>query len=262
MSYLFILLFWEVAMIYKILIASSDTNYNDFYSTFLENEKNYEIEKATTGLDTLNKYIETKPDVLILDTTLDYINYIDIINKLSMYCQNEKNKCNTILIINNLEEKLSLNNTAKIYQIFTKSHDLKHLLETIELMLSELNTPILTEKEINLLLTKLNFSLSSKGTKYIKSAITHYYYSQYSENTFYSLKELFEIVAKEYDTTIEIIRDGIRSSLIPLNTYREFSNSHSILKLFNNYRNITPKYFIETVSTYFHLIKNKNELNK
>lgn len=249
-------------MIYKILIASSDKNYNNFCSTFLENEKNYEIEKTTTGLDTLNKYLEIKPDILILDTTLDYINYIDIINKLSTYCQNEKNKCNTILIINNLEEKLSLNNTAKIYQIFTKSHDSKHLLETIELMLSEFNIPTLTEKEINLLLTKLNFSLSSKGTKYIKSAITHCYYSQYSENKSCSLKELFEIVANEYDTTIETIRDGIRSSLIPLNTYREFIDSHSILNLFNNYRNITPKYFIETVSTYFYMKKTRNESNK
>ena len=115
-----------------------------------------------------------------------------------------------------MAEKLSLNNIAKIYQNFTKSYDLEHLLETVELMLSGFNIPILTEKEINLLLTKLNFSLSSKGTKYIKSSITHCYYSQYSENTLCSLKELFEIVANEYDTIIETIRDGIRSSLILL----------------------------------------------
>ncbi len=244
-------------MKYKILMASSDINYNNFCCTFLI----YEIEKSTTGLDTLNKYLKIEPDILILDSIINDINYIDIIDKISIFNKNGKNKCNIILIINNQNDKLSLYNTAKIYQIFTKSHDLKHLLENIELMLSEFSIPILTEKEINLLLTKLNFSLSSKGTKYIKSAITHCYYSQYSENTFCSLKELFEIVANEYDTTIETIRDGIRSSLIPLNTYREFIDSQSILKLFNNYRNITPKYFIETVSTYFH-IKKQNELNK
>ena len=42
---------------YKILIASSDINYNNFCSIFLENKKIYEIEKTTTGLDTLNRYL-------------------------------------------------------------------------------------------------------------------------------------------------------------------------------------------------------------
>lgn len=67
-------------MEYKILIASSDINYNNFCSIFLENKKIYKIEKTTTGLDTLNRYLK-KPDILMLDTILDYINYIGIINK-------------------------------------------------------------------------------------------------------------------------------------------------------------------------------------
>lgn len=68
-------------MEYKILIASSDINYNNFCSIFLENKKIYEIEKTTTGLDTLNRYLKINPDILMLDTILDYINYIGIINK-------------------------------------------------------------------------------------------------------------------------------------------------------------------------------------
>lgn len=47
-------------MKYKILMASSDINCNNFCSIFLENKKIYEIEKTTTGLGTLNRYFNVR----------------------------------------------------------------------------------------------------------------------------------------------------------------------------------------------------------
>ena len=66
---------------------------------------------------------------------------------------------------------------------------------------------------------------------------------------------VFEIVAKQYSVPVETIKEAIRSALLPINHFGIGSTNDPILKLLDNKRNITPKFFIEVISTYFRMKK-------
>lgn len=237
----------------KILIADENIEQTKNFSQFLTNDKDFFVESANTGFSALNKYLEFKPNILILDSHFTDISYIEIIDRLCTIPL-EKKKCNTILTINKPQDQLALKNTAKIYQIFNKPLDYNKLLETINLMKCEFKVEDLTLYELDFLLLHLNFNLKSNGTRYIESAIIQCYYYP---TLLCSLDGIFNIIAKQYNTTSETVRDGMRSALNPLNNSRIYEHPHPLTKLFDINRNITPKYFLETIVTYLLMKKNK-----
>lgn len=164
----------------------------------------------------------------------------------------ERKKCNIILTMNQKQKTYELKNVIKINQILYKPIDYSELLEKINLMKYELELKNISENKLNYYLLTLNFNINSKGCKYLESAIIHYYYSSQSFN---SLDHLFSTVATEYNINSNEVREGIRCSLIPLNTYRNNIKENPILKLFDETRNITPKYFLDTFVTYLKIKK-------
>ena len=78
----------------------------------------------------------------------------------------------------------------------------------------------------------------------------------YNSNMLNNLDKLFEIIAYTYNTTPASVRSCIRNALVPVNTSRNTLNN-PLLDLFDNTRNITPKYFIDIVCTYFRIKKHK-----
>ena len=121
-------------------------------------------------------------------------------------------------------------------------------------MKCEFKVEDLTLYELDFLLLHLNFNLKSNGTRYIESAIIQCYYYP---TLLCSLDGIFNIIAKQYNTTSETVRDGMRSALNPLNNSRIYEHPHPLTKLFDINRNITPKYFLETIVTYLLMKKNK-----
>lgn len=235
----------------KILVANQNLQENLSYCQVLSSIAELKILSSNSGLETLNMYNEFEPNILILDSNFSDMPYLEIINKLSASVY-ERKKCNIIVTTRKQDESLLLSNVIKVWKIFIKPFNFEDLLKVIYELKPFYEFPPLTEIELNALLLNLNFNLGTEGTRYVKTAITECYNDS---SLFHSLDNIYPIVATVHNKTIKQVRDGMRSALIPLNKYRTFSKSNSLLQLFDETRNITPKYFLEIIVTHLHCKK-------
>lgn len=235
----------------KVLIANQDIDQNMLLCQYLTNDKRLEVTGTTDGITTLSKYLEIKPNVLILDACFNDMNCIEIIDKLSLTVE-EKRNCNTILIMNNQDQEIHLSDTAKIYKIMNDI-DFKDLSDTINEICTYTEYSKLTEFDIDLLFLRLKIKLNSNGADYLREAITQCYYYP---NLLKKLDSIFSIIAKKHNKTNSAIRSSFRTALEPLNTFRNNINC-PIMKYFDLENTITPKNFLEIVVMYLHILKNK-----
>lgn len=236
----------------KILVANKNNEQNLQYYKFL-NENGYNVQSSFDGKSTLTSYKKLEPNILILDSNFTDIKFTEIIDKISL-SPIERKKCNIILTIDQNQEKDTLKNVCKVNQILYKPINYTELLKHLELMKIELELKDISEDELNYYLLFLNFNINSKGCHYLKSAIFHYYYCP---KRFNSLNDIYTVISSEYNISPKEVKDAIRNSLVPLNTYRNSIKKNSILKLFDETRVITPKYFLDTFVTYLRIKKNK-----
>lgn len=237
----------------KVLVSNANIEENSMLCQFLANENCFEIENTKDSISTLNKYLKIEPDLFVLDSHFKEMCYTEIIDRISVF-PNEKQKCNTILTLDRADSHIILENTSKIYGILHKPIIFDKLSKIINLMKCELTAKNLTVEEIRILLLSLGLHLNTKGTYYMASAIMQCYYYP---SMLYSLNDICRIVALQCDTTPELIKEGLRCSLMPLNKYGINSTTDSILSLLNSNRNITPSFFLEVITTYLHRKKDK-----
>lgn len=238
----------------KVLVASENIKQNSQYCNYLANDKDLEVISTKDGITTLNKYLSLRPNILILDTFFSDLNYTDIIDKITKL-DDESSKCNTILTVNTDIKKLDLRNVEKIYSILSEPVNLQELSQTLSNMKKKCKYAEITIDEINTYLSRLYFNLGSNGTDYITSAIFYCYYNPFALK---SLDGIYDYVSKEYNVDAKTIKAGIRSSLVPLNTYRSINSQNKLLAIFNIYKdNITPKQFLKAFVPYLRYKKNK-----
>lgn len=230
----------------KVLIANQDIEQNKELCQYLTNDKRLEIIETTDGNSILSKYLEIKPNVLILDSCFE-----DIIERLSSTVE-EKRNCNTILVVDNKENQIHISNIAKIYKIINNS-EFKNLSDIINEICSYTEYVELTDFDIDLLFLRLKIKLNSSGADYLREAITQCYYYP---NLLKKLDTIFSIIAKKHNKTNAAIRSSFRTALAPLNTFRNTINC-PVMKYFSVEDTITPKDFLEIVVMYLHILKNK-----
>ena len=80
----------------KVLIANQNVEQNNAFCQHLSKDKRLEIIGITDGTTTLEKYLEIQPNILVIDSCMKDIDYIDLINRLSTNIR-EKRNCNIIL---------------------------------------------------------------------------------------------------------------------------------------------------------------------
>lgn len=228
----------------KVLVATENYEQNSRCCELLAKDKDFKVTSTYNGRTTLQTYLELQPNILILDSNLKDVK--TILRKLTLM-PGERKFCNVIVITDDDTKPLCLGSITKIYEILT----LDKLIDTIKILKSEIKYSELTREEIDMLLLRLNINSSANGTDYLRTAIFHCYYYP---TALKSLNDIIKLIAEIYCTTFDTIRDGMRSSLIPLNNS---TPSATIFKLFDNTKTITPKYFLEVVSTYLRYIKNK-----
>ena len=78
----------------KVLIANQNVEQNNAFCQHLSKDKRLEIIGITDGTTTLEKYLEIQPNILVIDSCIKDIDYIDLINRLSTNIR-EKRNCNT-----------------------------------------------------------------------------------------------------------------------------------------------------------------------
>ena len=96
----------------KVMIAEDNQSLCENCFEFLTNDEDIKVVSCTLdGKSTLEKYLEIKPDVLLLDLDLPKITGIEVINFLSRFSE-ERDKCNIIVVSGSVEllsEVLKLN---------------------------------------------------------------------------------------------------------------------------------------------------------
>ncbi len=131
----------------RVLIGNNDNQKVIDNFKFLKENNEYEIITSKTGLETIKKCSISEPSIIILNSSFPDMHYTSVIDKISNL-PNEYDKCNLILTVNNIKEKMSLSNTSIIYKIFNPPFDEKIMAETVSLLKTKFETPALSLKEL------------------------------------------------------------------------------------------------------------------
>lgn len=230
----------------KVMIAEDNKNLCENCFEFLTNDEDIKIVSCTIdGKKTLEKYLEVKPDVLLLDLDLPKISGIEVINFLSRFSE-ERNKCNIIVVSGSAELLCNLYNTAQVYRVIPKPANLQYILQTIkEIPLKPIE---IDSKKLKELLTSLGFKVYSKNVSYLITAINIAYNRPYLLN---NIKDLYSTVASQYNLSPTTIKWSIRNSIESLNRSTTIEEICSIFSLKHKLYNMTPKQFITIVVEHF-----------
>jgi CheY-like chemotaxis protein len=88
-------------MAQKILIVEDDAFVMDIYRTKLSQE-GYEIIEAQNGIEAMEKLKEVKPDLILLDIIMPYMDGIEVLKKIK---KEENLKTIPIVLLTNLSQK-------------------------------------------------------------------------------------------------------------------------------------------------------------
>ena len=100
-------------------------------------------------------------------------------------------------------------------------------------------------RKLKLLLNTLGFNPTSNGTLYIIEELEFFYNNGIGEIKY--LNEAYIISAKIHKTDIKNIQWNIESALLVMNKYADSNLIKEIFYWYDNYKNITPKYFLSTM---------------
>ena len=242
---------------YSVLVANANSEQRESYCQFLiHNCSNLNVIGVDSGTKALNTYNEINPNVFVLDSKFLDLSSKEIIAKLSSTKKESKN-CNIILTAN-LDEAISIvSNTEKIYKILFKPFDFSELKVSIQDICLDTKIPELDNLQLHLFLLDLKFNINSPSTKYLIEAIHQcYYYPHLLRN----LDEIIKIISYKYNVSEKTIRFSFRNALKPINNYRSTITQSSFINLFDPMRNITPKYFLDIITTYLHK-QNRTDYN-
>lgn len=233
----------------KILLANNNIEKDLKLFQTLADCTGFKLVTANNGLSTIKKYLEFRPDIFILYTNLKDINYLKILQRVSQDSNIEKTNCNVILINDTPNESIHITDVSKLYKIFYTKPELQEILNIVKEM-----SDYALDGKIDLLFLETKISLSSSPSDRVRYALRKCYYNP---NLTANIDELFNIVARDFDTTGDGIRSSFRTALSRLNLYKDKGNHpFEIYKFFENGEDVTPKTFLD-IAVYY--LKNKKQ---
>ena len=116
----------------KVMIAEDNISLCKNYFNFFSNDSDIKVISYTEdGEETIQKYFELQPDVLLLDLNLPKISGLDVINTISRFSE-EREKCNIIVSSGSSEQLHKLFNTAQIFRVIPKPTNFQYVLDTLK----------------------------------------------------------------------------------------------------------------------------------
>ena len=205
----------------RLMIADDNKDLCLCMSNSFTNENNIKIVNiSVNGLQALTYYTELKPDVLLLDLNMPGLSGIDILNYLNE-CEKDNIKKNVIVLSSDSSLVSNIYNHPKVYSYFPKPYDFSKLLETIYDVNNSNEENKMLEKSISNLLWNLKFNPYTKGTSYLKDAIT----LAYNNNSYlYNNKELMKIVSDINHINEKAVRSSIDQILYKLSIPTELNS--------------------------------------
>lgn len=235
----------------KVLVANENTKQATNFCQYLKDDNTLFTSSVNTGIETLNKYNEISPHILILGSHFVDMPTTEIIDRLSSTIA-EKRMSNIILTLNNLKEQNNFLDVAKIYKFFEISKlDSKLLNNTIKQMNNENKYDDFTDKKLNVLLSSMNMIVTSPRTKLLIEAIKECYYNT---NLACKLEDVMSILSYKHNGySTEAIRSAFRGALNPVIYNRDKLQNHPVIKLIDPTKNISPRLFLETITEYLYI---------
>ena len=232
---------------FKVLIALANEEDSLKCYNMLSSDCNFEVFRANSGIDALDKYHKLNPDIFILDYDFSDINGIEILNRIELSLQ-EKEKINTILI--EKDNTIQITDVSKLYKILYSPNTIEDVINIVYEFVKERKCFKLNLDDIYSYFSDFKIHLSINGCEYMKSAIEIclQYYPFYGD----SLDDLLEKLAEKYQKTPEQIRDGLKSALKPINTSSQKFARDLYPEIFNDDDLLSPRRFIERSTIYFH----------
>ena len=233
----------------KIMIAEDNTSVFSCYQKFLSKDKSLQIVgHAKDGKTAVKMYKDKNPDILLLDLRLPKKNGLEIITDICEY-ENERNKCNIIIMSGDMKLRKKLLNTRKVYAIVPKPVDFKMLSDAIDGIKKEQIVSTFPEhKCINLLLQLKLKPYSKSGQLLIDIIKLSYCNIELLEN----MNQIYFIMSRKNSCKPEKIRSSLRSCI---RTVNRFATSKILYSVFfitcddvNNI--ISPQQFINSIISY------------
>lgn len=236
----------------NVLIGNKNVTEANILCQTLANDKEFKIENTITGFDTISKYWQSNPDILVLDNSLSDMNIPDILNRLSCN-EYENQKCNTILTLNE-ENIIRIRNVSKVNSILYKPLKDHELIDTIKMMSAHFYIPTLELGEVDLLLQELDSNYMSGGYKYMRDAI---YYCYYKPEELEFLRNILKYLSFKYVVPESRIRDSLNSYIRTFN-HKTHELSAELSYILNCKHSLSLKEFLEKIV--FYLIRKKGRL--
>lgn len=230
----------------KVMIAEDNVGLCSSCFEYLTKDEEIKVVSCVhSGDEALKKYLEIKPDVLILDLNLPKMSGIEIINNLNSSLE-ERKKCNIIVFSASTDLLQKLFNTAKVFKVILKPVNLEYLLETVKEV--NIEDKKIDQKELKKLLTILNLKVYSKNTETLIETINIAFEKPYLLN---NVKDIYMEVAKKHNTNYKSIKWSIRNSIDTLNRTISTQKFCTLFSLNYDLDSITPKSFISIVVQHF-----------
>ena len=120
-----------------VIVADDSTNFNSLCRTFLTKDNTLiNVVSTFTGQETIDKYKEIQPDVLILDYKLPDMTGADVIRELEKD-ENEQKKKNVILVTGENIVSSEIFSFKKISNSFNKTNVFERIEEEIRYIIEE-----------------------------------------------------------------------------------------------------------------------------
>ena len=120
-----------------VIVADDSTNFNSLCRTFLTKDNTLiNVVSTFTGQETIDKYKEIQPDVLILDYKLPDMTGADVIRELEKD-ENEQKKKNVILVTGENIVSSEIFSFKKISNSFNKTNGFERIEEEIRYIIEE-----------------------------------------------------------------------------------------------------------------------------
>lgn len=113
-------------------------------------------------------------------------------------------------------------------------------------------------KKLRILLTKLGFNPVASGTQYIIEELEYFFNNNLTGMK--NLKQAYRISAELHNIDIRNVQWYVKSAIEVMNTYADVKLLHEIFYWYDNYKKITPRFFMSTMIDY--LNENINEYKK
>ena len=225
----------------KVMIAEDDVSQLQLFNNFLTKETNFKIVALTTsGKETIEKYLEEKPDVLFLDLDMPNINGLGVLN----YLKEKSDKKNIIVTSHSKELISNLYDFSNIYRLMPKPFDYFKAVSVAQELVST-HSLISTKEKIKHILLKLGFNPSSTGTDNFIELI---YIKCQRKNSNLKLNKLYSITASKtgFYTALQI-KWSIDNSL---SSAKRCMNKELLYSIFDNYNpayTLTPLYLSDLI---------------